>query len=109
MIHEQDLMKQGRLVDDDKVSKGSAGRSSSLIPAWKRGLNDAQQMYVLIQSGNEEALNDPTIEVEIPPEQLLVPVPTNIRYRLACQISKAAGDRHGQRRQVQRSFYEIVF
>ena len=28
-------------------------------------------MYVLIQSGNEEALHDPTIEVEIDPEQLL--------------------------------------
>ena len=73
MIHEQDLIKQGQIVDDNNnVSKGSAGRSTSAVPAWKRGLNDAQQMYVLIQSGFEEAMHDPTIEVEIPPEQLLV-------------------------------------
>ena len=71
MIHEQDLVKQGRLVDNDEVSRGSAGRLSSAVPAWKRGLNDAQQMYVLIQSGNEDAIHDPSIEVEIDPEQLL--------------------------------------
>ena len=55
MIVEKDLRAKGRLDDTE-----------SDTPAWKAGLSDAQQMYVLRESGFEDALHDSSIDVDIP-------------------------------------------
>ena len=54
------------IVEKDLMAKGRLDGTESDTPAWKAGLSEAQQMYVLRESGFEDALHDPSIEIDIP-------------------------------------------
>ena len=57
------------ILKEEGIGEDDTGSSSSSRPAWKRG-DAGEQMFILKESGNEDALYDSDVSVDIDPKEV---------------------------------------